>query len=319
MTPADTGCVGNTSGAAGFILLGFQAVPALKPLLFLIFLFIYLLTVAGNTLIVITVTLGHHLHSPMYFFLGNLSFLEVWYPTTTVPTMLAGILTGGRLISYGGCISQFYFFVSFAGTECILLTVMAYDRYVAICFPLRYAALMERGLCLKLAVIAWLSGFSPPVVTVSFLCRLHFYGHKEVDHFFCEFAPLVKAACSDTSVIEMTVFILAISMLSIPFVLVIVSYAYIMSAILRIPSAIGRQRAFSTCSSHLTVVIIYFGTLISIYLTPTSGHYLHLNKALSLVYTVATPLLNPIIYTLRNKEIQRTFRKAVTNAGFLEI
>ncbi|XP_069072240.1 olfactory receptor 11L1-like [Pleurodeles waltl] len=310
MTTPDMECFGNSTDATEFLLLGLQALPELKPILFFMFVIIYLFTIVGNILIVATVSLDSHLHTPMYFFLGNLSFLEVWYPTTTVPTMLAGILTNGRLISYTACISQFYFFVSFAATECCLLTVMAYDRYVAICFPLQYMVLMVKRRCLKLVVSSWVAGFSPPVITVSLLCSLRFTGRKEIDHFFCEFAPLLKATCSETSVIELYVFIIAVTILSVPFTLIIVSYVYIMSAIVRIPSVTGRHRAFSTCSSHLTVVIVYFGTLITIYVSPTTGHYLNLNKALSLLYTVATPLLNPIIYTLRNKDIQKTLRKA---------
>ncbi|XP_078525075.1 olfactory receptor 11L1-like [Lissotriton helveticus] len=303
-------CSRNRTDATEFLLLGFQVLPELKPLLFLLFVIIYLFTIVGNILIVGTVSLDSHLHTPMYFFLGNLSFLEIWYPTTTVPIMLAGILTNGRLISYAGCISQFYFFVSFAATECLLLTVMAYDRYVAICFPLQYMVLMVKRLCFKLVLGSWVAGFSPPMITVSLLCKLQFFGTKEIDHFFCEFAPLLRATCSETKVIEMYVFIIAVSILSVPFTLIIVSYGYIMSAIMRIPSVTGRHRTFSTCSSHLTVVIVYFGTLITIYVAPTTGHYLNLNKALSLLYTVATPLLNPIIYTLRNKDIRKTLRKA---------
>ncbi|XP_069460923.1 olfactory receptor 11L1-like [Ambystoma mexicanum] len=304
-------CLGNATGVTEFLLLGFQVLPEVQPVLFMAFLIIYILTVAGNVLIVVMVSVDVRLHSPMYFFLGNLSFLEIWYPTTTVPTMIAGILTRGRVISFAGCISQFYFFVSFAGTECFLLTVMAYDRYVAICFPLHYTVLMGRWLCLKLVLSAWAAGFTPPLVTVFLLCRLHFFGGMEIDHFFCEFAPLLKATCSDSSVVQMYVFALSASILSIPFIFIIISYAYIMSAILRIPSAVGRHRAFSTCSSHLTVVIIYFGTLIAIYVSPSIGHYSNLSKVLSLLYTVATPLMNPVIYALRNKEIQNTLRKAL--------
>ncbi|XP_069460934.1 olfactory receptor 11L1-like [Ambystoma mexicanum] len=311
----NVGCLGNATGVTEFLLLGFQVLPEVQPVLFTAFLIIYIITVAGNVLIVVMVSVDVRLHSPMYFFLGNLSFLEIWYPTTTVPTMIAGILTGGRRVSYAGCISQFYFFVSFAATECFLLTVMAYDRYVAICFPLHYTVLMEKKLCLKLVLSAWAGGFSPPVITIVLLCRLRFIGSQEIDHFFCEFAPLLKITCSETSVIEMYVFIIAASILSVPFSLIIISYAYIMSAILKIPSAVGRHRTFSTCSSHLTVVIIYFGTLITIYVSPTTGRYLNLNKALSLLYTVATPLMNPIIYALRNKEIQNTLSKTFRMFG----
>ncbi|XP_069460625.1 olfactory receptor 6B2-like [Ambystoma mexicanum] len=314
---ASTECSRNVTQVDEFLLVGLHILPELKSYLFLIFLIIYLLTLAGNILIVVTVSTSVRLHSPMFLFLGSFSFLEIWYSTSTTPSMLSGLLTEGSTICFAGCLMQFYFFVSLLTSECFLLTVMAYDRYIAICFPLHYKTLMEHQLCLKLVAGACVGGFTPPFVTVILLSRLQFSGEKVIDHFFCEFAPLLKAACSETSYIEVYVFIMSFVILSIPFLLIILSYVYIMSAILKIPSATGRHKAFSTCSSHLAVVSTYFGPLIAIYATPTTASSRNLSTFLSLLYTVATPLLNPIIYTLRNTEIKDAWRKALHRMSFL--
>ncbi|XP_069460739.1 olfactory receptor 226-like [Ambystoma mexicanum] len=206
--------------------------------------------------------------------------------------------------------TEFYFFTCFATIECFLLTVMAYDRYIAICFPLHYTTLIDQRQCLKLTSIAWSGGFMLPLVTLILRCRLQLSGEKLINHFFCEFAPLLKATCSDTSFIEVYVFFISFVILLVPFILIIMSYAYIMSAILKIPSATGRHKAFSTCSSHRTVVSAYFGSIIAIYATPTTESSRNLSKVLSVVYSAKTPLLNPIICTLRNKEIRAAWRKA---------
>ncbi|XP_069072251.1 olfactory receptor 6F1-like [Pleurodeles waltl] len=306
-----TMCAENITSGNEFLLLGLHVIPELKPLLFLLFVTIYVLTVIGNSLIVVTVSVSERLHSPMFFFLGNFSFLEVCYSTSTAPIMLSGLMADSSSISFAGCLMQFYFFISLLSSECFLLTVMAYDRYTAICFPLHYSTLMDRAICVKLLAGAWVGGFTPPFVTVILLQRLRFSGEKVIDHFFCDFAPLLKTVCSETSYIEVYVFIMSFLVLSIPFLLIILSYVYIMSAILRIPSATGKHKAFSTCSSHLAVVSTYFGPLIAIYSTPKTESSINVRKALSLLYSVATPLLNPIIYTLRNKEIRETWMKAL--------
>ncbi|XP_069460892.1 olfactory receptor 11A1-like [Ambystoma mexicanum] len=307
---ATTECLRNATHVEEFLLLGLHILPEWKPVLFVVFLTIYLITVAGNSLIVVTVSASHHLHSPMYFFLCNFSFLEIFYSTCTAPIMLSGLLKEGATISFAGCLMQFYLFIGLLTSECFLLTVMAYDRYNAICFPLHYTTLMERRLCLMLVVGSWLWGFAPAFPTVILLFRLHFSGRYEIDHFFCDFEPLLKTACSDTSSIRVYAFVMSFIVLPIPFLLIIVSYAFIISAILKIPSATGRRKAFSTCSSHLAVVTTFFGPLIAIYATPTVESSRTLIKGLSLLYCVATPLLNPFIYTLRNTEIRETWRKA---------
>ncbi|XP_069460794.1 olfactory receptor 1E16-like [Ambystoma mexicanum] len=307
---AATGCSKNATHVEEFLLAGLHILPELKLFFCVIFLMIYVLTLAGNSLIVVTVSASDHLRSPMFFLLSNFSFLEIWYATSTAPSMLSGILADGSSISFAGCLMQFYFFTCFATIECFLLTVMAYDRYTAICFPLHYTTLMDRRQCLKLISIAWVGGLTNNLLTLILLCKSKFSGEKMINHFFCEFAPLIKAACSDTSFIEFYAFFCSFVILIAPFILIIMSYAYIMSAILKIPSANGRHKAFSTCSSHLAVVSSYFGPLIAVYATPRTEGSRNLSNALSLLYSAITPLLNPVIYTLRNKEIREAWRKA---------
>ncbi|XP_069098146.1 olfactory receptor 11A1-like [Pleurodeles waltl] len=297
-------CFENTTNVPGFILLGFQILPELKPFLFVIFLLIYLLTVVGNILILVTVSANNNLHSPMYFFLGNLSFLEIWYTTNIVHTMLGGFLSGSITLSLAGCVIQLNIFGSLAITECFLLTLMAYDRYMAICYPLHYSTLMSQRVCVILVQCTWASGFLIAMITSILIYQLQFPARNWIDHFFCDNMPLLKSACSDIYLAEMYCIVVSFTVTPIPFLLIIVSYMYIIVAIMRIPSATGRQKAFSTCSSHLLVVAMYFGTLIALYVAPSTGHSMNINKALSLLYTVATPMLNPIIYTLRNKDIR---------------
>ncbi|XP_069460869.1 olfactory receptor 10A5-like [Ambystoma mexicanum] len=307
---AATGCTKNTTQVEEFLLVGLHILPELKTFFFVTFLIIYTLTLAGNGLIVVTVSASGRLRSPMFYLLSNFSFLEIWYSTSTAPSMLSCILAEGSSISFAGCLTQFYFFTCFATIECFLLTVMAYDRYTAICFPLHYTILMNRRQCLKLMSVAWVGGLTLPLITLVLLYRLKFSGEKRINHFFCEFAAVIKAACSDTSFIEVNAFFFSFVILIVPFILIIMSYAYIMSAILKIPSANGRHKAFSTCSSHLAVVSTYFGPLIAIYATPRTDGSRNLSNVLSLLYSAITPLLNPVIYTLRNKEIREAWRKA---------
>ncbi|XP_078496712.1 olfactory receptor 11L1-like [Lissotriton helveticus] len=306
-----TDCLENLSIVTEFQLLGFQVLPELQTLIFLIFLILYTLTVSGNVMIVLIVYTNNRLHSPMYFFLGNLSFLEIWYTTNFVPTLLGSLLVEGSTLSFRTCITQCCIFGWLVSTECFLLTIMAYDRYVAICNPFHYHTVMSQWLCIQLVVSAWMAGLINTSVTGFLLGGLKFIGKYKVEHFFCDLTSLLQATCSDTTLVEMEIFIMSIIVLSIPLTLIIVSYAYIIVAILRIPSLTGRQKAFSTCSSHLAVVITYFLTLTVIYMVPTRGHSFNLNKALSLLYTVVTPMANPIIYTFRNKEMKEALRKAI--------
>uniref|UniRef100_A0A452GJ53 Olfactory receptor n=1 Tax=Gopherus agassizii TaxID=38772 RepID=A0A452GJ53_9SAUR len=292
-----------------FILLGFGNLPQLQILSFLVFLVIYIVTVSGNMLIIVLVVADQHLHTPMYFFLGNLSCLETCYTSTILPRLLASLLTGDRTISVSGCFVQFYCFGCLITTECYLLAVMSYDRYLAICKPLHYATLMNSRLCLQLAAGSWISGFLTCVITMWFMLQLIFCGPNEIDHFFCDFSPMLKLSCSDTSMITLVSFILASINTPCPFLLTVTSYVCIIATILRIPSTTGRQKAFSTCSSHLIVVTVFYGTLMTVYLLPKTSTLKALNKVFSVFYTVLTPMLNPLIYSLRNKEVKEALRK----------
>ncbi|XP_067393381.1 olfactory receptor 6P1-like isoform X2 [Emydura macquarii macquarii] len=300
----------NQTFLTEFILLGFGTLPELQILLFLLFLVIYIATMAGNILIMALVVTNQHLHTPMYFFLGNLSCLETCYTSTILPRMLASLLTGDRTISVSGCITQLYFFGSLAATECLLLSVISYDRYLAIVKPLYYAARMSSRSSLQLAGGSWVGGFLANSITTLSISQLTFCGPNAIDHFFCDLIPLVKLSCSDPQLIEILTFMLCLIFSLVPFLLTVTSYISIIATILRIPSTMGRQKAFSTCSSHLIVVSIYYGTLIITYMFPTDNILGDFKKVLSVVYTVLTPLVNPLIYTLRNKEVKRALRKA---------
>ena len=304
----------NLTSPMEFLLLGMGDVASLQtPLFFLLFL-IYSVTVVGNILITVLVVVDRHLHTPMYFFLGNLSSLETCYSSTILPRLLASLLNGDRTISAHGCMAQFYFFGCFATTECYLLAMMSYDRYLAICQPLLYASLMTWKVCLKLVAASWLGGLLISVVTTSFISHQIFCGPKAIDHFFCDFTPLLELACTDITMFAPIALIISFLDLVFPFLFTLASYVHIIAAILRISSRVGRQKAFSTCSSHLTVVTIFYGTLIIVYLLPRTVPLRQLNKVLSLFYTILTPLVNPLIYSLRNREVKEALRKVLRKA-----
>lgn len=287
-----------------FVLLGFYVRAELHLLLFIVFTVIYASIILGNMLIIVAVVSSQRLHTPMYFFLANLSFLEILYTSSVVPKMLEGFLQEAA-ISVAGCLLQFFIFGSLATAECFLLAVMAYDRYLAICYPLRYPLLMGPRWCLGLVVIAWLSGFLVDGLVVALMAQLRFCGPNHIDHFYCDFMPLMSLACSDPSVAQMTTFILSVVCLTVPFGLILTSYGRIVVAVLRVPAGASRRKAFSTCSSHLAVVSTYYGTLMVLYIAPSAVHSQLLSKVFALLYTVVTPLFNPVIYTLRNKEVQQ--------------
>uniref|UniRef100_A0A8B9QKJ8 Olfactory receptor n=1 Tax=Apteryx owenii TaxID=8824 RepID=A0A8B9QKJ8_APTOW len=300
----------NHTSPMKFILLGMGNVSSLKTLFFLFLLVIYLVTMVGNILIVVLVVADQHLHTPMYFFLGNLSSLETCYSSTILPRLLASFLTGDRTISVHGCMAQLHFFCSFVVSECYLLAMMSYDRYLAICQPLLYASLMTWKVSLWLAAASWLVGFLISTVVTSFLSQLKFCGPKAIDHFFCDFTPLLELACNDTRVVTTVGFIVSFLDIVFPFLFTLASYVCIIAAILRISSSMGRQKAFSTCSSHLTVVTVFYGTLIIVYLIPRTAPLRQLNRVFSFFYTVLTPLVNPLIYSLRNREVREALGKA---------
>ncbi|XP_015263387.1 PREDICTED: olfactory receptor 1020-like [Gekko japonicus] len=291
-----------------FILLGFGDNPDFQIFLFFVVLFIYMVTMVGNILIVALVVADQHLHTPMYYFLGNLSCLETFYSSTILPRMLASFVTGNRSISFISCFLQMYFFGSLAATECFLLSAMSYDRYLAICKPLHYTTLMNNRDCLHLIVGSWISGFLGNSILFPLL-QLTFCGRNDIDHFFCDFNPLLKLSCSDTHKIVIFAFIIACIFTLPPFLLTLTSYVCIITTILRIPSSVGRQKAFSTCSSHLIVVTIFYGTLMIVYMMPKTQALGDLNKVFSAFYTILTPMVNPLIYSLRNKEVKQALKK----------
>ncbi|KAM4851854.1 olfactory receptor 6B1-like [Thomomys bottae] len=307
---------GNHSEVTEFVLMGFPGSLGLHLFLLVLFLLAYLLTVTENLVIVTVIHTSPALHKPMYLFLSNLSFLEVWYISVTVPKALLS-LAAPRFcrISFSGCMAQLYFFLALACTECSLLGVMAYDRYVAVCNPLRYPTVMSPGLCGLLAAGSWLSGFTISLGKVFFISRLGYCGPNVMNHFFCDVSPLLNLACSDMSVAELVDFLLALLILLGPLLLTIFSYAAILGTVLCMPSAAGRRKAFSTCASHLAVVVIFYSASLFIYARPRAIYSFNYNKLVSVVYTVLTPLLNPIIYCLRNKEFRQALHRAWQRAA----
>ncbi|XP_042537407.1 olfactory receptor 6Y1 [Dipodomys spectabilis] len=300
--------VGNLTSTTHFILLGFPTRPAFQFLLFSVFLATYLLTLLENLLIILAIRSDGQLHKPMYFFLSHLSFLEMWYVTVISPKMLADFLRQDKSISFCGCMTQLYFFVTFVCTEYILLAVMAFDRYVAICNPLRYPVIMTNQLCGALAGGCWLCGLLTAMVKMVFIARLLYCGTPRINHYFCDISPLLNVSCQDSSQAELVDFFLALCV-------VVTSYITILATILKIPSAQGRQKAFSTCASHLAVVALFYSTTLFTYARPKLMYAYSSNKVVSLLYTVLVPLLNPIIYCLRNREVKAALQKTVLCGG----
>ncbi|XP_063158172.1 olfactory receptor 10A7-like [Candoia aspera] len=301
----------NQSSVTTFILLGFNNLPQMRILFFTCFFIIYTLSIVGNLLIVLLVVTDQHLHTPMYFFLVNLSCLETCYISTILPRMLASFVTGDQSISVCGCIVQYFFFGVFAATECYLLAMMSYDRYLAICKPLHYTTLMNGRLCLQLALISWISGLLTNIIITSFLLELTFCGPNEIDHFFCDVYPVANLSCSNTQIVNLATFILGFMAIGPPFLLTMASYIYILYTVLQMKSKTAQQKAFSTCSSHLIVVSFFYVSLFLVYVVPETERLKELHKILSLFYTVLTPMLNPIIYSLRNREVKEAFFKTV--------
>ncbi|XP_030047843.1 olfactory receptor 1361-like [Microcaecilia unicolor] len=298
----------NKTSVSNFILLGFTPVQELCLALFLVFLAIFLITLLGNSVIIAVIRLSSQLHTPMYFFLSILSAIDICFITVTVPNMLKILISESKTISYSGCLAQVYFFISFAGTECFLLAVMAYDRYVAICSPLQYTLVMNSKLCHYLVIGSFLGGFLKSLLHTLLLLRLSFCHSNIINHFFCDLTGLYKLSCSDTSLNELMIFIEGPFTLIVPFVIIVLSYCRIIITILKMSSSESRHKAFSTCSSHLTVVTLLYGSTIIINVRPSSSYSPKKDKVAAVIYSVLTPMLNPFIYSLRNNEMKGVLR-----------
>uniref|UniRef100_A0A8C8YUN8 Olfactory receptor n=1 Tax=Prolemur simus TaxID=1328070 RepID=A0A8C8YUN8_PROSS len=296
----------NWTQVTEFVMVGFAEVHEAHFLFLTLFLTMYLFTLVENLAIILVVGLDHQLRRPMYFFLTHLSCLEIWYTSITVPKMLAGFIgmDEGKNISYAGCLSQLFLFTFLGATECFLLAAMAYDRYVAICLPLRYAALVSWGSCFRLAAACWLVGFLTPILPIYLMSRLVFCGPNIIDHFFCDASPLLALSCSDVTLKEMVDFLVSLAVLLASSMVIAVSYGNIVWTLLHIHSAAERRKAFSTCAAHLTVVSLFYGTLFFIYVRTKVTSSTSFNKVVSVFYSIVTPMLNPLIYSLRNKEVK---------------
>ncbi|XP_045845906.1 olfactory receptor 10T2-like [Meles meles] len=294
-----------------FVLVGFSNLPHLRYTLFGLFFLTYLVTLSGNITIITIIQVDRTLHTPMYRFLAVLSLSETSYTLVTIPNMLAHLLMESQAISIPGCRAQMFFFLGLGCSQCFLLTLMGYDRYVAICHPLRYSVIMRPTVCLRLGALVFCSGFSVASIETSMIFSSPFCGSNRVEHFFCDIAPVLKLSCSKSAGISLAIFFLSVLVVLVSFLLVLLSYAFIVAAILRIPSAAGRRKAFSTCAAHLTVVIVHFGCASIIYLRPESGARPEQDRLVAVFYTVVTPLLNPVVYTLRNKEVRVALRRTL--------
>uniref|UniRef100_A0A8D0PKF7 Olfactory receptor n=2 Tax=Sus scrofa TaxID=9823 RepID=A0A8D0PKF7_PIG len=292
-----------------FVLLGFADIPQFHWFLFGGFLVIYLIILLGNGIIILITKVDATLQTPMYFFLGNFSFLEICYVSVTLPRMLMDLWTQKGTISFLTCATQMCFFLMLGVTECFLLTVMAYDRYVAICNPLHYPLVMNHKVCVQLVVASWISGFPVQIGLTCQIFSLTFCGSNQINHFFCDIPPLLKLACGDIFENELVVYIFAVLFVTLPFLLILGFYIRIITTILKLPSKTGRTKAFSTCSSHIIVVLLFYGSATVTYLKPKSNQYEGIDKLLSLFYTILTPTFNPMIYSLRNKDVRKAMRK----------
>uniref|UniRef100_A0ABK0L926 Olfactory receptor n=2 Tax=Rattus norvegicus TaxID=10116 RepID=A0ABK0L926_RAT len=294
----------NHSSVSVFLLLGLSRQPQQQQLLFLLFLIMYLATVLGNLLIILAISTDSRLHTPMYFFLSNLSFVDLCFSSTTVPKVLANHILGSQEISFSGCLTQMYFLSVFAYMDNFLLAVMAYDRFVAICHPLHYTKKMTHQLCALLVVESWLAVNLNALLHTLLMARLSFCGDNIIPHFFCDATPLLKLSCSDTHLNELMINTEGAVTMVTPFVCILISYIHITCAVLRVSSPRGGWKAFSTCGSHLAVVCLFYGTIIAVYFNPSTAHSPEKDTVATVLYTVVTPMLNPFIYSLRNRDLK---------------
>uniref|UniRef100_A0A8D0VVE8 G-protein coupled receptors family 1 profile domain-containing protein n=1 Tax=Sus scrofa TaxID=9823 RepID=A0A8D0VVE8_PIG len=307
----------NQSTVSEFLLMGLPIWPEHQGVFFTLFLGMYLTTVLGNLLIILLIRLDPHLHTPMYFFLSHLAYSDLSFSSVTVPKMLMNMQTQDQSISYAECIAQMYFFIFFTVLDDFLLASMAYDRYVAICHPLHYTTIMREGLCTLLVIVSWILSSADALCYTLLLTQLSFCADNTIPHFFCDPGTLLKLSCSDTSLNELVIFTVGLAVITLPLICILISYGRIGATILRVPSTKGICKALSTCGSHLSVVSLYYGTIIGLYFFPSSSTSSDKNIISSVMYTVVTPLLNPFIYSLRNRDMKGALVKLFHKAAVL--
>ena len=301
----------NGTAVTEFILLGLVETPGLRPAVFVLFLLAYLVTVGGNLSILAAILVEPKLHTPMYFFLGNLSVLDIGCITVTVPSMLGRLLFHKRTVPYAACLSQLFFFHLLAGVDCFLLTAMAYDRFLAICRPLTYSTRMSPMVQMILVAVSWACAFSNALTHTVAISTLNFCGPSVINHFYCDLPQLFQLSCSSTQLNELLLFGLGVLMAGAPVILIVTSYIHVAAAVLRIRSAEGRKKAFSTCGSHLTVVGIFYGTGVFSYMRLGSVEASDKDKGVGILNTIISPMLNPLIYSLRNPDVQGALRRVL--------
>ncbi|KAM5152471.1 olfactory receptor 5V1-like [Mantella aurantiaca] len=306
----------NGTMIVDFILLGLSSHPKTQVILFLIFLNVYIIILIGNSLIIILIVTDTKLHTPMYFFLINLSCLDLCYSTSTVPRMLRDLVSGKNTISYAECVTQLYISLSLGGIECTLLAIMAYDRYVAICHPLRYTTIMSKVVCVKIAASTWIFGFFNSITHVAIILNTDLCGNNEINHFICEMPEIISLSCENVILLEFIIYVSGVIMLMIPVALIVMSYIKIILNIIKITSSLGRKKPFSTCSSHMIVVTIFYGSAMAAYMKPRSSSRPGTDKVIAIFYLIVTPMLNPIIYTLRNNDVKAAFLKFQRRCNF---
>ncbi|XP_072670667.1 olfactory receptor 10R2-like [Canis lupus baileyi] len=306
----------NSSRVTEFLLLGFSSFGELQPVLFVLFLGLYLIILSGNFTIISVIRLDRSLHTPMYFFLCVLSTSEVFYTIVILPKMLINLLSVLRTLSFTSCATQMFFFLGFAVTNCLLLGVMGYDRYTAICQPLRYPVLMSWRVCAQLAATCIISGFLVSLVATTLVFSLPFCGSNRVNHYFCDISPVIRLACAETYINELVIFICGVLVLVVPLIFICISYGFIVRTILKIPSADGKYKAFSTCASHLIVVTVHYGCASFIYLRPKSSYSSSQDTLISVSYTILILLFNPMINSLRNQEFKAAFRRVMGQTSY---
>ncbi|XP_075067100.1 olfactory receptor 5V1-like [Mixophyes fleayi] len=301
----------NGSIISEFILLGLSNFPELDIVLFSIFLLMYIICMTGNLVIIIITSIDPALNTPMYFFLSNLSFLDVLCTTSTIPNMLVNLFSERKVISFHGCVVQMFIFTAAMDTEFLLLTIMSVDRYLAICNPLHYKTIMSKKSCYFMSAIVWTFGFCSSTYHTTSTFRLSFCASNKINHFFCEIPQLLALSCSDTSINELVLIVTDVVLGVFCFIFIFGSYLFIILAVLKIRSTEGKMKAFSTCASHITVVLLFYGTLIFAYFKPSTGNASNMDKAIAVLYTIVIPMLNPILYSLRNKEVKDSVQKVI--------